>query len=199
MDSNAAERALRGPVIGRLTSFGSASEDGAEATALYDSVYAALREWGVNPNAWTRDFLEACARNGRAAPETLDPWPPWRMDPERLRALRQAPGTGATGASAENPGAASQPLARAAWRDLTGHCQRLAKPLCPRPFHGRLECLRSVFCIPGLAGWCLPDHVAGPQCRQFRPFFCRVLGNERRRDWSCLRRSLAPVENHRPP
>ena len=44
MDSNAAERALRGPVIGRLTSFGSGSEDGAEATALYDSVYATLRE-----------------------------------------------------------------------------------------------------------------------------------------------------------
>ena len=73
MDNNAAERALRGPVIGRLTSFGSGSEDGAEATALYDSVYATLREWGVNPNAWTRDFLEACARNGRAAPENLDP------------------------------------------------------------------------------------------------------------------------------
>ena len=86
----------------------------AEATALYDSVYATLRECGVNPNAWTRDFLEACARNGRAAPENLDPWLPRRMDPERLRALRQAPDTGATGASAENPGAASQPLARAA-------------------------------------------------------------------------------------
>ena len=114
LDSNAAERALRGPVIGRLTSFGPGSEDGAEATALYYSVYATLREWGVNPNAWTRDFLEACARNGRAAPETLDPWLPWRMDPDRLRALRRAPGTGATGAAAENPGDASQPLARAA-------------------------------------------------------------------------------------
>ena len=114
MDSNAAERALRGPVIGRLTSFGSGSEDGAEATALYYSMHAALRERGVNPNAWTRDLLEACARNGRAAPETLDPWLPRRMDPERLRALRRAPGTGATGASAENPGEASQPLARAA-------------------------------------------------------------------------------------
>ena len=49
-----------------------------------------------------------------AAPETLDPWLPWRMAPERLRALRRASGTGVTGASAENPGAASQPLARAA-------------------------------------------------------------------------------------
>ena len=128
-------------MIGRLTSFGSGSEDGAKATALYYSVHTTLREWGVNPHAWTRDFLDACARNGRAAPETLDPWLPRRMDPERLRALRRAPGTGATGASAENPGDASQPLARAAWRDLTGHCKRLAKPLCPCPFHGRLECL----------------------------------------------------------
>ena len=141
MDSNAAGRALRGPVIGRLTSVGSGSEDGAEATALYDSVHATLREWGVNPNAWTRDFLEACARNGRAAPENLDPRLPSRVDPERLRALRQAPGTDATGASAESPGDVSEPLARAAWRALTEHCQRLAKPLCPRPFHGRLECL----------------------------------------------------------
>ena len=61
LDSNAAERALRGPVIGRLTSFGSGSEDGAESTALYYSVHATLRERGVNPNAWTRDFLDACA------------------------------------------------------------------------------------------------------------------------------------------
>ena len=50
---------------------------------------------------------------GTAAPRRK-PWLPWRMDPERLRALRRAPGTGATGASAENPGAACQPLARAA-------------------------------------------------------------------------------------
>ena len=139
MDSNAAERALRGPVIGRLTSFGSGSEDGAEATALYDSVHATLREQGVNPNAWTRDFLEACARNGHAGnPGSMAAVEDGSGAPARSA---PGPGTGATGASAENPGAASQPLARAAWRDLTGHCQRLAKPLCPRPFHGRLECL----------------------------------------------------------
>ena len=111
MDSNAAERALRGPVIGRLTSFGSGSEDGAEATALYDSVYATLREWGVNPNAWTRDFLEACGRNGRAG------------KPGSLAAAED--GSGSPARSAPGPGHGRD-------RGIRGEPGRCIPTSCPR-------------------------------------------------------------------
>ena len=48
MDNNAAERALRGPVIGRRLSFGSDSETGARFTALMYSVVATLKTNGVD-------------------------------------------------------------------------------------------------------------------------------------------------------
>lgn len=65
LDSNAAERALRGPVIARLTSFGSGSEEGAELVTRMFSTYGTLRLAGINFHAWMQDYLDACARNGR--------------------------------------------------------------------------------------------------------------------------------------
>ena len=88
-DSNAAERALRGPVIGRKTSFGSGSEDGAAMAALMYSVYGTLQLWGLNYYAWTLDYLNACARNGGQAPQDLSPWLPWEMDEARKAELSQ--------------------------------------------------------------------------------------------------------------
>lgn len=109
-DNNAAERALRGPVIGRLTSFGSGSAAGAEFAALLFSVFGTLRLAGLNPYAWTLDYLAACARRGGRAPQRLEPWLPWSLDAARKQALSQAP-------QAECPTPADAqpaPLARAA-------------------------------------------------------------------------------------
>ena len=50
-DNNAAERGLRGPVIGRLTSFGSGSDSGTELTGLLFSVLSTVRLAGLNPYA----------------------------------------------------------------------------------------------------------------------------------------------------
>ena len=91
-DNNAAERALRGAVIARYTSFGSGSADGAQLTERMYSICATLELGGLNPYRWTRDYLEACARNGQQRPADLGPWLPWCMD-ERRRAELSLPPT----------------------------------------------------------------------------------------------------------
>ncbi len=55
-DNNTAERALRRAEIGRKTSFGSGSEQGAHLTGLLYSVYGTLQMWGLNSYAWTLDY-----------------------------------------------------------------------------------------------------------------------------------------------
>ena len=86
-----AERALRGPVIGRRLSFGSDSETGARFTALMYSVVATLATNGIDVRRWLGAWLRACAANGGRAPQELSPWLPWSMSEERRRTLL-APG-----------------------------------------------------------------------------------------------------------
>ena len=88
---NAAERALRGPVIGRRLSFGSDSETGARFTALMYSVVATLKTNGIDVRRWLETWLRACAENGGRPPDDPSPWLPWSMSEERRRAL-MAPG-----------------------------------------------------------------------------------------------------------
>ena len=87
MDNNAAERALRGPVIGRRLSFGSVSETGARFTAMMYSLLGTLAPGGIDLLHW----LGACAERGGRAPEGFSPWLPWSMSAERRLAL-MAPG-----------------------------------------------------------------------------------------------------------
>ena len=91
MDNNAAERALRGPVIGRRLSFGSDGETGARFTALLYSVVATLKTNGIDVRRWLEAWLQACAKNGGQPPDDLSPWLPWSMSEERRRGL-MAPG-----------------------------------------------------------------------------------------------------------
>ena len=94
LDNNAAERALRGPVIARHTSFGSGGPDGARAAGLLFGILQTVRLAGLNPYAWMLDWLQACAREGGQAPRNLNPWLPWPMSPSRRQALGQAPEVG---------------------------------------------------------------------------------------------------------
>ena len=91
MDNNAAERALRGPVIGRRLSFGSNSEDGAKFTAIMYSVIGTLSMNGIDVLRWLEAWLKACAKNGGKPPDDLSPWLPWSMSEERRRKFT-APG-----------------------------------------------------------------------------------------------------------
>ena len=89
MDNNAAERALRGPVIGRRLSFGSDSETGALVTARMYSIVGTLKMNGIDVRRWLEAWLGACAEaeNAGHPPDNLSPWLPWSMTEERKRAL----------------------------------------------------------------------------------------------------------------
>ena len=89
MDNNAAERALRRPVIGRKLSFGSHSENGAALQGVLLSVFATLDRAGINLWRWLEQFLGECALIGRQA-VVADPqaWLPWGMSGERLASLQ---------------------------------------------------------------------------------------------------------------
>ncbi len=90
MDNNAAERALRNPVVGRKNYYGSGSRWSAQLAASLFSIFATLRLNGLNPRLWLRDYLQACARQGGQPPPGLDPFLPWEISPHRARALTWA-------------------------------------------------------------------------------------------------------------
>ena len=83
MDNNAAERALRGPVIGRRLSFAD-SETGARFTAMY-SVVGTLAANGIKVQHWLQAWLGACAANGGRPPDDMSSWLPWSMREDRKR------------------------------------------------------------------------------------------------------------------
>ena len=83
MDNNAAERALRNPVVGRKNYYGSGSVWSAHLAAMMFSVLQTVVRWGLNPHQWLRAFLQACADNGGKSPADLSAFLPWQMTPER--------------------------------------------------------------------------------------------------------------------
>jgi transposase len=79
MDNNAAERAERGPVVGRKNYYGSGAVWAGRLAAVMFSLVETLRLWGLNPQRWLTGYLTACAQNGgRAVPE-LRRRLPWGM------------------------------------------------------------------------------------------------------------------------
>ena len=89
MDNNPAERALRGPIVGRKLSFGSFSEQGAKLRGCLWSVLGTLALAGICPWRWTQAYLQRCAELGGAPAARR--WLPWGLDPARRAALA-APG-----------------------------------------------------------------------------------------------------------
>lgn len=82
MDNNAAERAIRGPVVGRKNYWGSIAEWSGHFAMVMFTVFQTLLLWGINPRAWLGDYLEACAREG-SAPSDLSGFLPWSCSPEK--------------------------------------------------------------------------------------------------------------------
>jgi transposase len=83
MDNNGAERAIRPGTIGRKNYYGSGSKWSAHLLALMLTLLQTLGLHRINPRAYLRAYLDACARNGAQAPEPLEPWLPWNfIDPE---------------------------------------------------------------------------------------------------------------------
>jgi transposase len=89
MDNNAAERALRNPVIGRKNYYGSGSVWSAQLAAVMFSVLQTVLLWRLNPHHWLQAFLQACADHGGKPPSDLSGFLPWTMSADRRHQLSQ--------------------------------------------------------------------------------------------------------------
>lgn len=69
LDNNAAERALRGPVVGRKVHYGSKSKRGTEVAAVFYTLLETCKLEGVNPSA----YLKAATKLMLESDETLLP------------------------------------------------------------------------------------------------------------------------------
>ena len=86
MDNNAAERVLRGPVVGRKNYYGSGSVWSGELAALMFSIFQTLCLWKINPRLWLTAYLESCASHGGHAPGDVTGFLPWNASSEQLLA-----------------------------------------------------------------------------------------------------------------
>ena len=86
MDNNAAERALRGPVVGRKNYYGSGSRWSARLAAVVFTILQTLELGEINPQRWLSCYLESCAESGNRAPPQLTRFLPWEMDPAQRAA-----------------------------------------------------------------------------------------------------------------
>jgi len=102
MDNNTAERDMRGPVLGRKNFFGSGALWSGELAATLFGLFATLKLYGINAQTWMMAYLQACAGNAGQAPEDVSPFLPWRMDADRLHAMR-----GSAPIASANPSASS--------------------------------------------------------------------------------------------
>jgi transposase len=82
MDNNTAERAQRGPVVGRKNYYGSGAVWAGQLAALLFSLLQTLCLWNLNPRAWLTAYLTACAELGGAPPPEVDRWLPWNLSAE---------------------------------------------------------------------------------------------------------------------
>jgi transposase len=82
MDNNAAERAERGPVVGRKNYYGSGAVWAGQLAATMFSVVQTLQLWKLNAREWLTSYLTACAQNGGQPVKDLRRWLPWRMTEE---------------------------------------------------------------------------------------------------------------------
>ena len=64
MDNNTAERAQRGPVVGRKNYYGSGAVWAGCLAAMMFSLLQTLCLWQLNPRAWLTAYLTACAEAG---------------------------------------------------------------------------------------------------------------------------------------
>jgi transposase len=96
MDNNTAERAQRGPVVGRKNYYGSGAVWAGRLAALMFSLLQTLCLWQLNPRSWLTAYLTACAEAGGEVPEEVDRFLPWNLsDEDRHRWSLGGAGAGA--------------------------------------------------------------------------------------------------------
>jgi len=96
LDNNAAERALRRPVVTRKNAYGSRNEDAARLAARIWTITATAEMAGLNVITYLTAYLDACGRTGGkplAGPD-LEQFLPWTATREDLHAWAQPPRPG---------------------------------------------------------------------------------------------------------
>jgi len=86
LDNNTAERAQRGPVVGRKNYYGSGALWSGRLAAMLFSLFQTLCLWHVNPHRWLTAYLQACAEAGGKAPADAANYLPWNLTAEQQRA-----------------------------------------------------------------------------------------------------------------
>jgi hypothetical protein len=104
LDNNAAERALRGPVVGRKNFYGSGSTASAELASRVWTITATTERAGLNPLAYLGAYLHACAEAGGKPPTgaALDRFLPWALNPDDRAAWTRHPDTAGTDPPSES-------------------------------------------------------------------------------------------------
>jgi transposase len=82
LDNNTAERAQRGPVVGRKNYYGSGAVWAGRLAALMFSLLQTLCLWQLNPRKWLTSYLTACAEAGGSVPEDVERYLPWNLSEE---------------------------------------------------------------------------------------------------------------------
>ncbi len=79
MDNNTAERAQRGPVVGRKNYYGSGAVWAGRLAAMMFSLFQTLSLWDINPRLWLTAYLEACAAADGKTPADFEHFLPWNL------------------------------------------------------------------------------------------------------------------------
>ena len=85
LDNNTAERAERGPVVGRKNYYGSGSLWSGQLAAMLFSLLQTLALWHLNPRVWLTEYLQACAHAGGQAPKDVGAFLPWNLSPQQRK------------------------------------------------------------------------------------------------------------------
>jgi len=88
MDNNEAERALRGPVVGRKNYYGSGSIWSGALTAVLFTLLQTLVKNRIDPKRFLLAYFEACAQNGGRPPAEVDSFLPWNLTARQREAWR---------------------------------------------------------------------------------------------------------------
>jgi transposase len=99
MDNNTAERAERGPVVGRKNYYGSGAVWSGRLAAVLFSLFGTMQRWQLNPRAWLEWYLTACAASGGQVPADVESYLPWNLSAEQRERLQgwDRPSTQAVG------------------------------------------------------------------------------------------------------
>jgi transposase len=91
MDNNTAERAQRGPVVGRKNYYGSGAVWSGRLAALLFSLFQTLALANINPRLWLTAYLTACAAAGGQAPAQPEALLPWNLSEQQRREWSLSP------------------------------------------------------------------------------------------------------------